>query len=60
MPSDNYEPDKWDFSGMVDDVKAYFEIGYNLSMTDKFPDWKIQGPFKTLRDKMMKQESESD
>ncbi|HOS72948.1 MAG TPA: M28 family metallopeptidase [Bacteroidales bacterium] len=52
-PSDNYEPDKWDFDGMIEDVKVYFETGYNLSMTDKFPEWNPGVPFKALRDEMM-------
>jgi Zn-dependent M28 family amino/carboxypeptidase len=53
-PSDNYEPDKWNFDGMVEDLKVYFEVGYDLSNTDKFPDWNPGVPFKALRDKMMK------
>lgn len=52
-PSDNYEPDKWDFDGMIEDIKVYFETGYNLSMTDKFPEWNPGVPFKALRDEMM-------
>ncbi|MEN6618846.1 MAG: M28 family metallopeptidase [Rikenellaceae bacterium] len=29
-PTDNYEPDKWNFDGMVEDIKVYFEVGYNI------------------------------
>jgi Zn-dependent M28 family amino/carboxypeptidase len=54
-PSDNYEPDKWNFEGMTDDVKVYFEIGYDLSMSQEFPEWSNGFPFKPLRDKMMKE-----
>ncbi len=53
-PSDNYEPDKWNFDGMIDDIKIYFETGYELSILDKFPDWSPGFPFKSLRDEMMK------
>jgi Zn-dependent M28 family amino/carboxypeptidase len=53
-PSDNYEPEKWNFEGMIDDIKIYFEIGYDLSMTAEFPNWKSGQPFKPLRDAMMK------
>jgi Zn-dependent M28 family amino/carboxypeptidase len=53
-PADNFEPDKWNFDGMIDDIKVYFEVGYDLSMIDQFPDWKPGFPFKPLRDKMMK------
>ncbi len=53
-PSDNYEPDIWRFDGMIEDVCVYFEVGYNLSNTEIFPDWKPGSPFKSLRDEMMK------
>ncbi len=53
-PSDNYEPDVWKFDGMLEDVKVYFEVGYNLSMTKDFPVWAADSPFKATRDKMMK------
>ncbi len=52
-PSDNYEPDIWNFDGMIEDVKIYFEVGYNMSMTNEFPEWNSELPFKLLRDKMM-------
>ena len=52
-PSDNYEPDKWNFDGMIDDIKVYFEVGYDLSVSNVFPDWIPGSPFKALRDKMM-------
>lgn len=29
-PSDNYDPEKWNFEGMVDDIKIYFQIGYEI------------------------------
>ncbi len=29
-PGDNYEPEKWNFDGMIDDIKVYFEIGYRF------------------------------
>ena len=53
-PSDNYEPEIWKFDGMLEDVKAYFEVGYNMSMTPEFPEWAEGTPFKTIREEMMK------
>jgi Zn-dependent M28 family amino/carboxypeptidase len=53
-PSDNYEPDKWNFEGMIDDIKVYFETGYDLSITKAFPGWSAGSPFKSVRDAMMK------
>ncbi len=29
-PSDNYEPEKWNFEGMIEDIKVFFEVGYNI------------------------------
>jgi len=53
-PSDNYEPEKWNFDGFLEDVKVYFETGYDLSMSRKFPEWRKDFSFKYLRDNMMK------
>jgi Zn-dependent M28 family amino/carboxypeptidase len=53
-PTDNYEPDKWKFDGMIEDIKVYFEVGYKLSIIKEFPDWKPGSPFKSIRDKMMR------
>jgi Zn-dependent M28 family amino/carboxypeptidase len=53
-PSDNYEPDKWNFEGMIEDIKVYFEVGYDLSISGEFPNWNAGSPFKSIRDQMMK------
>lgn len=53
-PSDEYRPDIWKFDGMVDDLKIIFEVGYDLSMTNKFPNWLEGSPYKANRDAMMK------
>jgi Zn-dependent M28 family amino/carboxypeptidase len=52
-PSDNFEPGKWNFDGMIEDIKVYFEVGYNLSITREFPDWNPGSPFKSVHDKLM-------
>lgn len=53
-PGDNYEPDKWKFDGMIDDIKVYFEVGYDLSNTDTFPEWNPGTPYFSVRENMMK------
>lgn len=53
-PSDNYEPEVWDFTGMIDDIRVYFEVGYSLSATNDFPDWHEKFPFRPLREEMMR------
>ena len=47
-PSDNYEPDKWNFDGLVDDIRIYFETGYDLSVSAEFPDWTVMMQFSGL------------
>jgi Zn-dependent M28 family amino/carboxypeptidase len=54
-PSDNYDPGNWDLKGMIDDIRVYFEVGYNLSISKEFPNWNPGNPFKPLRDNMMKE-----
>jgi Zn-dependent M28 family amino/carboxypeptidase len=54
-PSDNYNPNLWSLDGMVEDLQIYFELGYKLSSTNKFPSWHDGVIYKAKRDKMMKQ-----
>lgn len=53
-PADNFEPAKWDFSGMVEDLRLLFEVGYKISNEITFPKWKEGSEFKAIRDKSMK------
>lgn len=53
-PLDNYEPELWDFDGMTDDIKVYFEIGHNLSNSEEFPEWNNRFAFRELREEMMR------
>lgn len=52
-PSDEYDPQTWDLSGAIDDIRLLFRVGYRLSMEDRFPNWKPGNEFRALRDKMM-------
>ena len=54
-PSDNYEPEKWNFDGLTDDIRIFFETGYDLSISNDFPNWNPGSPYKALRDSMMRQ-----
>lgn len=45
---DEYK-DWWDLSGVTDDAKLLFEVGYKLSMESTFPKWKEGSEFKHLR-----------
>ena len=43
----------WGWRGMVSDLQMYFEVGYLLGNTRKWPNWNEGTEFKALRDKMM-------
>lgn len=53
-PADNFEPAKWDFGGMVEDLRLLFDVGYRLSNESTFPSWKAGSEFKAIREKSMK------
>lgn len=53
-PGDNFEPAKWDFSGMVADLRLLFDVGYRLSNESTFPGWKEGSEFKAIRAESMK------
>lgn len=51
-PADEYTP-SWDLSGIVEDMKLVFSVGYSLSNESVFPGWKKGSEFKAVRDKSM-------
>jgi Zn-dependent M28 family amino/carboxypeptidase len=51
-PSDEFD-DTWDLSGLQEELKMYFMIGYRLSMESTFPNWKEGSEFKFKRDSAM-------
>ena len=55
-PSDEYNPETWDLSGIRDDARLFFEVGYRLANQNNFPGWKAGAEFKKLREQMMKEE----
>jgi Zn-dependent M28 family amino/carboxypeptidase len=48
-PSDNYEPDKWNFEGIAEDAALAFSVGYRLANTNIYPDWKAGSEFESIR-----------
>ena len=52
-PSDQVKPD-WDLSGAVEDLQAFFQVGYRVAQTDRWPEWKQGTEFKARRDSMVK------
>jgi len=53
-PADNFEPTKWDFAGIIEDLRLLFDVGYRLSNETEFPKWKDGSEFKAIRDQSMK------
>jgi Zn-dependent M28 family amino/carboxypeptidase len=52
-PSDEYDPQTADLSGIVEDARLFFKIGYRLSTENTFPQWNSHSEFKAKRDHMM-------
>lgn len=49
-PSDEVKPD-WDLSGLAQDGKLLFTVGYRVAMAPTYPEWKPGNEFKAIRDK---------
>lgn len=51
QPSDQFDPENWDLSGMVEDVQLFFLIGKRLGGETYIPKWKEGSEFKGIREK---------
>lgn len=51
--SDEVKSD-WDFSGAVQDLQLLFRVGYELSTTGIWPEWKPGAEFKAIREQSLK------
>ena len=49
-PQDEYDPD-WDWSGAVEDLTIYAELGRELADGDAWPNWYQDAEFRAIRDK---------
>ncbi|TDS16281.1 M28 family metallopeptidase [Sphingobacterium paludis] len=43
----------WDFAGILEDIRLFFDIGYTMSMEKTFPSFKKQSEFKEISDKRL-------
>lgn len=50
--ADEYN-ENWDLSGILADIRLFFDIGYTLSMETVFPNFKAKSEFKELGDKRL-------
>ena len=49
-PSDEFD-EKWDWSGVMSDLKLYYRVGRMLAMSDAWPNWNDGDEFRAVRDK---------
>ncbi len=45
-PSDEYDEDTWDMSGVVQDAQIYYNIGWRLANSQEWPQWYPQSEFR--------------
>ncbi len=46
-PSDEYDPN-WDLSGIIEDMRLLFNVGYKLTTEPVYPGWKKDSEFKNI------------
>ncbi|WP_243050455.1 M28 family metallopeptidase [Dyella sp. RRB7] len=51
-PNDVFDPN-WDFSGILEDTQALYELGQRLSQPGVWPQWYPDSPFRAKREAMM-------
>jgi Zn-dependent M28 family amino/carboxypeptidase len=51
-PSDIFNPN-WDYTGILQDTQALYELGQQLSVVGSWPHWYENSPFRAARQKMM-------
>ncbi|SEQ89371.1 M28 family metallopeptidase [Pedobacter rhizosphaerae] len=50
-PQDNFDAKTWDLSGIIEDERLLFDMGYQLSKGELYPKWKDGSEFKAIREK---------
>jgi len=53
QPSDEYSP-KWDWSGITQDVKLFYQLGRGLADSALWPNWHKGDEFRSIRDASLK------
>jgi Zn-dependent M28 family amino/carboxypeptidase len=51
-PRDVFNPN-WDYTGILEDTQALYELGQKLSVVGSWPHWYENSPFRAARQKMM-------
>jgi Zn-dependent M28 family amino/carboxypeptidase len=55
-PKDVVMPD-WDLSGINEDLRVFFAVGYRVAQAERFPEWKAGNEFRAKREGMLKKTS---
>jgi Zn-dependent M28 family amino/carboxypeptidase len=50
QPSDQYSPD-WDVRGALDDLRLYYQVGYRVARSRRFPRWYPTSEYRVARDR---------
>ncbi|OOG64726.1 aminopeptidase [Rhodanobacter sp. B04] len=58
-PNDVFNPD-WDYSGILEDTQALYELGQYLSQPGVWPQWYADSPFRAKRQAMMNPPAKAD
>jgi Zn-dependent M28 family amino/carboxypeptidase len=53
-PADQYDAERWNLAGAVEDTQLLYKVGKRLAHTDQWPSWKENSEFKSVRDAYMK------
>jgi Zn-dependent M28 family amino/carboxypeptidase len=53
-PNEEYDAERWNLDGAVDDVQILYNVGRNLANSTSWPSWKPTSEFKAVRDSYMK------
>ncbi|WP_194774330.1 M28 family metallopeptidase [Pararhodonellum marinum] len=48
-PSDEYDPQRWNLDGAVEDVQVLYQVGLQLANSSAWPGWKDNSEFKSIR-----------
>jgi len=51
-PADQVD-ENWDFNGIIEDIKLFFDIGYTMSLEKTFPQFKLKSEFRELGEKRL-------
>lgn len=49
--TDEYDPERWDLDGALQDLQVFFNVGKRLAYSNEWPKWKEGSEFKAIREK---------